>query len=363
LPSFDRRFRSIFAGFALLSYLTCFVSAALAEPVAKAEAGGAVEYEKTAQKQFAQAKYKDAAASLRLAIYKGSKSPAAWLLLGQCYEKSGELGAARQTYQTVQKYFPSSAECAKAALLLGNLPPPIPVSVPRVAPEQKISPAPAMTAVTVTKPGVKKELKDRIYLVPPRWNHQAVSPHTVSLVRSLVAGLPAPVYKILDQGNANIYLTPNLIDRFPEGVGTRNENLGRYFADQLGRTYGRDVYLCERWGGKDTDLGPVSNVDTLKEFFYTFMAHSLNDCLEMPSKDPQFLQMYNSDAATGDLSQDPKLRTFFSPVEGVNDTFAALAASIMGSNTSSSEMVSRSFPRCRAWIAQRIKILSNHLDK
>lgn len=343
--------QSLFGRLAGISISFC-AAISLVAPAAEAQTS-ASDYGKLGLKQFSQAKYKEAAASLRLAIYKGDKSASTWLYLAESYDRAGEVGAARQTYQTVQKYFPGSPESARATERLSKLSQP--VSTPASRPAE---PAPKPSASSDTKD--RKTLSERIFVVPPRFGHSPVSYRTISLVKSLVKGLPESVYKILDQGNTNIYLTPNLIDRFPEAAGTRNERLGVYFAQEHGRTYGRDAYVCERVGGRDggTDLGPVLSDDILKEFLYTMLSHALNDCLELPSKDPQFIALYKQDYEKLDTS-DRSLNAFIAPVEGVADTFSALAANIMGSRASTSELASRSFPRCRAWVAQHIKVLSN----
>ncbi len=315
----------------------------------------AADYAKLGQKQYSQGNFKEAAASFRLAIYQGQKTASTWLYLAQSYDGAGEAGAARQTYQTIQKYFPNTPECTRATERLAKLQPASP------APQATVATATGATPTGTSQNDAPKKLKERIFIIPPQFGHPAVDPNTVRLVRTLLAGLPKPVYKILDQGGTNIFLTPNLIDKFPKIVGTINEHLGIYFSLEHGRTYGRDVYLCERTGagnGSGTELGPIVSDENLKGFFYTFLAHALNDCLEVPSNDPQFVALYKQDYANLDTS-DPHLHAFIAPVEGIHDTFGALCASIMGSTNGTNEYCSRQFPRCRAWIAQRIKILSD----
>jgi tetratricopeptide (TPR) repeat protein len=341
LPSYFEHLTKIAIGSALA--LSLFSNRVEAQTAANS-------YEKLGQKQYSQANFKEAAASFRLAIYQGAKSPSIWLYLGECYDRAGEVGAARQTYQTIQKHFPGTPECAKAAEREAKLKQPSPVASPTAAPS-------AASPKAAGSPD-QKGLIDRIYIVPPRFGHAPVNLSTLRLVRMLLTGLPPTVYKILDQGKTNIYLTPNLMDRFPEVVGTTNDHLGIYFSQEHGRTYDHDIYLCERVGtGPGTDIGPVLSDDILKEYLYTFLAHALNGCLEMPSNDRQFIALYKQDYNHLDTS-DLRLHAFVAPVEGVSDTFAALCANIMGSNAAPSELCSRSFPRCRAWVAERIKLLS-----
>jgi hypothetical protein len=351
----------LFAKLALSFALICYFCA----PVARAQST-IVDYEKLGRKQFSQAKYKEAASSFRTAIYKGANTAANWLSLAESYERTNEKSAATLTYQAILKNFPGTPESAKATERTAKPKPAAPAKValsPKLAAEQnvaaaaKVAAAPKVAAVAVAPP--HKGLMERIYIIPPRFGHEPVSPATISLVRSLLAGLPKTMYKILDRGNVNIYLTPNLIDKFPETVGVKNDHLGVYFIQEHGRTYDYDMYLCERTGyGKGTALGPISSDETIKEFFYTLLSHLLNGCLEMPSKDPQFLALYKLDYAKLNPLDYMSIHAFVAPVEGVNDTFAALGANIMGSKGEPSELCSRCFPRCRAWIVNRIKVLS-----
>lgn len=320
-------------------------------PVAHAQQGAA-EYEKIGQKQFSQAHFKDAAASFRLAIYQGAKSASTWLYLAESYDRAGEIAPARQTYETVQKHFPNTPQSARATERLAKLP------ADRTSTAVATAARATSTAVAPTKN--HQELKERIYIIPPQFGHAPISQSTVRLIRNLIASLPKSVYQILDQGGTNVYITPNLIDKWPKTVGTINEHLGVHFSQEHGRTYGREVYICERVGagtGAGTELGPILSDENIKGFFYAMLSHALNDCLELPSKDPQFVALYKLDLANLDTS-DPNLRAYVAPVEGVADTFAALASSIMGSKSPAMEDCSQKFPRCRAWIVQRIKLLS-----
>lgn len=345
----------LFAKFALSFVLICYLGA----PGAKAQST-TVDYEKLGRKQYSQAKYKEAAASFRTAIFKGANSAAIWLSLAESYERTNEKSAATLTYQAILKNFPGTPESAKATERTAKPKPSAPAKValsPKLAAAPKLATAPKVAASPAAPP--RKSLMERIYIIPPRFGHEPVSPATIRLVRSLLAGLPKTMYKILDRGKVNIYLTPNLIDKFPETVGAKNDHLGIYFIQEHGRTYDYDMYLCERTGyGKGTDLGPISSDETIKEFFYTLLSHLLNGCLEMPSKDPQFLALYKLDYANLNPLDFMSIHAYVAPVEGVNDTFAALGANIMGSNGEPSELCSRCFPRCRAWIVNRIKVLS-----
>jgi hypothetical protein len=305
------------------------------------------DYEKQARAEFARAAYKDAAATLRLAIYKGNKTASIWLLLGESYEKDGEIGSARQAYQTITQYFPGSRECQLAGQHLALLPN-----------------SAASHAATERPSG--KHLIDRITKVAPRFGHPEISPVTIGRVRDIVAHLPKTIYKILDRGKVSIFVTPNLIDRFPDGVNFRFGHDGSYLGQQFGRTYDRDIYVCERCvtAGGSTTLGPVNDMENIVCTTYTQLGHALDDCLEQPSRDEQFLQLYRQDCASADPAKYPMIKNYLKEeASGPGEVFGGLAALLMGDNGSLSQALSHSFPRSRAWIEKRLQVLSEERQK
>ncbi|MBU6454284.1 MAG: hypothetical protein KGS72_21075 [Cyanobacteria bacterium REEB67] len=210
------------------------------------------------------------------------------------------------------------------------------------------------------KIGKGDSLRDRIYIVPPLFGHPPVDPSTVELIKSIVRHLPRNVYNILDKRGAKIYITPNMIDHWPDAVTFQNHAIGRYFSEETGRTYGRDVYICERTSSApgSTNLGPIMSDPTLKSVAYPLLSHALNDCLGLPSKDLRFVNIYKEEASHLNRSMDESLKVYLDDHEGLIDTFAALCGSIMGNQTAATDEACRYFPRCREWIEQRITILS-----
>jgi len=222
-------------------------------------------------------------------------------------------------------------------------------------------------------------LKDRIFIVPPRFGHAPVSAGTVTLVKNVIAALPEQIYKILDQGQVKIFVTPNLIDKFPDAVNATHPVLGTYLSAEYGRTYERDAYVCESLaavpGG--TDLAPPMVPELIKANAYTMLAHALDYCLESPAKDEQFLRLHREDIADRESNShasssssssssssfssstsEPLRAYFLKDQSGANETFAALASSIMGNESPLSRQVDRAFPRSRAWIQARLQVLA-----
>lgn len=302
----------------------------------------------TAQAQYDAFDFKGAAATLRAAMYKGQDSNArTWLLLAKSYSKLGEIGACKQTAAIMSKYFPGSAEAKEAALLIAG-------TAAGDQSKKVETQAPAAPALP---------LEDRITKVAPQFGHQAVSAQTVAAVRRVVKSLPPNIYKVLDKGGAQIFVTPNLIDKFPGAVREKHPALDHYFSEEYGRTYGKDMYICECISANPgtPELSPPMHVDTIIATTYTMLSHALDCCLENPSKDAQYIRLYNQDAAdhAGEIGKDFKVYYLKDDV-GPRETFSGLTAGIMGSNTPINRKLEQDFPRARAWILSRIKLVSGN---
>lgn len=333
-----------------VSLFSCFLAVALlSDSFVQVSAAGANDVYSVAKQKYAKGKYQEAADSLRLAIYKGTNTAAVWLLLGQSYFKQGEMGAARQALQTVKKYFPSTAEAAVAGQWLVWMPVP------------KNSAGSVGAAQTATaSPQKEPNLMERILVIEPKFSHPPVSSHMMWLVRSTVSRLPATVFKVLDQAGLKIYVTPNLMDRFPDAVNTPHPVIpGGYLTDELGRCYGKELYIYERTtrhGG--TALGEPEPDADIKAMLCNLLAHAYNDALELPSKDEQFLTMYRQDIAAWPptlLSDNPNLCMYTDPKHGADEVFACLTSIMFGSAAGSHKNMERIFPRCRAWILRKIQ--------
>lgn len=345
--------------FALLGF--AFAADVGAETADAHKAAAAADRLAVAESMISRGEYGGAADSLRVAIYsedRYKKSARVWFLLGQCYAKMGSTSAAAQTYACVQKYFPGSTEAGQATQALKLLPRPVAagsIVKPTAAPEAaKVSSQSGAAAV-------KSRLLDRVFVVPPRFGHAPVDARTVVQVKSVIAGLPERIYKILDGGKVNVYVVPNLIDRFPEAVSARHPVFGTYLSAEYGRTYERDVYICERLGaeGGGTELQPPLTAEAIKDTTYTMLSHALDSCLELPSRDEQFLRLYKQDLLAVDGSNCDLLKVYLTGDQsGAGETFAGLASSIMGDDTAVVRQLDHNFPRSRAWIQSRIQSLT-----
>lgn len=315
---------------------------------AQAHAGDA-SYLDRARQLYQNKQYKEAAGLVRAGMYKGLNSAAMWLLLAQCYQKQGQTAAATQAVDTIARYFPGTAEAAQARTLIDS--------------GQSLQVGPTAASA---KPGkatngtAEATLSEGVYVVPAKFGHPEVNSHTVTLIRSMVRALPGNIYKIMDQAHVVINVTPNLIDRFPEAVQHKHPTLGHYFSEEYGRTYGKDIYICERVitePGGTVLQSPLSD-ETIKATAYTQFSHALDCCLEFPSKDKLFLTLYRQDLEQADRS-NPDLKPYIANDDlGTNEVFGGLAAGMMGNNTHITRMLETNFPRCKAWIKSRIDAIA-----
>ncbi len=313
---------------------------------------------------------------MRTALYKDGHSPITWLLLGQCYERQNDSATAIRTYRMLIQHFPASTEAASARVFTSLLERQNPSAVAGVRSAGVQSTGVQSTGVHTTgahPTGVQAagsqpttptppasttlELKQRITIIQPRFNHKPVASATVAVVRGIVAQLPPTIYQILNERGTQIFVEPNLIDKFPNAVSEKHGVLGHYLSQEPGRTYGVDVYIYERMAveGGSTELREPFSQAMLRANTYNLLAHALDTCLEMPSTDEKFRRIYRQDAATiVDPERKAKLRDYLLDEETcAKEVFSALAASMMGDLTVEKEL-NRAFPRCRAWIESRI---------
>lgn len=319
-----------------------------------------------AKEQFDKADYKGAAATLRAAMYKGAENNApSWLLLARSYAKLGETGACRQTAAIISKYFPGSKEAKEAETLAGSFAQTgagagAGTGTGGAATASQTSP---VSGSNTSGQSAKQTaaLEDRITIIAPRFGHAPVDRRTAAIVRDVVKKLPTNIYKILDRGGAQIFVTPNLIDKFPDAVQAKHPTLGHYLSEEFGRTYGKDIYICERISSDPgaTDLQAPLHEETIRATAYTQLSHALDCCLEMLSKDPQYLKLYRQDVADCENSSSEDLKLYLSKDEnGAKETFSGLVAGMMGANTHITRLLESNFPRAKAWIKARIELLS-----
>lgn len=311
--------------------------------------------------------FKSAAETIRMALYQNDQSAQCWLLLGECYERQAERSAALQTYKALLAGFPKSTEAAIASKRIANLLKPLPTATPTLAPPPTSTTGGTTSNAHHKVPDQPKRdtqlaagLSDRVFVVPPKFDHPAVDQSTVLIVRDVIKKLPSSIYKVLSDGGTKIFVEPNFVDSFPDAVEERHPILGHYLSQELGRTYGTDVHISERRAiHGSTDLEEPASPESIRANVYVLLSHALNVCLESPSESAQYKQIYKQDVAAMDGDLHERLRGFVVDEKmGQTESFAALAGSLMGGRADHDRDVNRAFPRCRAWIESRIETLA-----
>ncbi len=333
---------------AKLASLIFFISFVFCQ---KGQAADRPEVLQKAKQLMAKGDYKTAAEILRMELYKDDQAPATWFFLGKCYERLGVKKAAYQSYRTLVNGFPSAPEALEATKLMRAL---------------RTQRAPMSgTIKSVATPAAKTELNNRIYIVPPRFNHSSVSSSMVTLVREVIRNLPPNIYKILNEGDVNVYIMPNIMDKYPDAVSGVNPVTKQFMSLEDGRTYDTEVNIYERRAlrGGSAELAEPNSPELIRSTVYILLAHALNACLEFPSRGEQYKRVYQQDKAAMSLTLRGKLHSFVvdEPV-GTGETFANLAASIMGKIDMQDKDLNRGFPRCRAWIESRLESIMHKSD-
>lgn len=203
------------------------------------------------------------------------------------------------------------------------------------------------------------EFKHRINIVPPMFNHPAVSAGTIDTVTRIVDTLPPNIYEILDAGGATVNISPNITDKWPDMLKGKLDAEGLHLAQDAARCYGRDVYIYERKLIPDTtklgdeifDSASVTNV------LYHELGHAVDDSSGVFTNTKEVLDIYQSDVDK--MSDEIKSRLWYYTkpgYTGAREAFAECFAGLMGANGKDTEVVRENFPRYRAWAKNKFKL-------
>ncbi len=301
-----------YISFAALS-LSLFVTPASAveKPVTNPEfAAGVAEYQKK--------NYTAAIQHLRNAIpvmERETAACAARLYLGHSYLALGDRDSAKKNYEQLVNLCYGSEEwkIAKQAL-------------------ETLKNQPAASAGTPTKGGGTQKpgqtaqagpgLLGRISVIPPRFGHPAVSRTMISAVQDAIIKLPKGVRKVLDDGGAELFLAPNISDKWPESVS--EQGLGY----DKGRTYGRVMYLFERQIERENDpseLGPAWGASDIKINFYTQVGLAVLDITGVCGQ-RDVIATYKADCANVPANLREPYHVFLQDGNGINETCAEIVS-------------------------------------
>ncbi len=221
--------------------------------------------------------------------------------------------------------------------------------------------APSSTAPSAVPPATTAPattLLSRLVINPPAFNHQPVSEVTIEAIKKTIQALPEPLRTKLDQSDARVIISPNMIDRWPDSVRDLPEsNPAPTLAEQPGRIYGRDMCVYERPKKRGTtDLGPARAPEFL-QLHVGDMCFQVLDDMENLSKDPTLRQEWNEDKKDIPADVQPKMANFMKLDDwGPRETCAEMFGSMMGGRNENTDNLYKYFPRVKKWLITRLGI-------
>jgi tetratricopeptide (TPR) repeat protein len=203
------------------------------------------------------------------------------------------------------------------------------------------------------------ELKHRIYIVPPKFNHPAVGEATIQTVTNIVDRLPPNIYEILDRGGATINIAPNITDKWPDMLNGKLDADGLHLAQDIARCYDKDVYIYERkLIPNSTQLSDeVWDAASTTNVLVHEMGHAVDFCSGVFTKSAEFLDMYQKEVDRMPADVKERLWYYTKPgFTGAKEAFAETFAGLMGAHGKDTEVVRENFPVMREWVRDRFKI-------
>lgn len=215
------------------------------------------------------------------------------------------------------------------------------------------TPAPTQAVPTST-------LLSRIVVNAPAFNHPAVSEASIQGVKNAILALPEPLRTKLDQSEARVIISPNMIDRWPDSVKDLPEAEkfpAPTLAEQPGRIYGLDMCVYERpkKRGK-TDLGEARKPEYIQLQVGDMCFQILDDMMTL-SKDPALRKEWNEDKKHIPADVQPKVANFMKLDDwGPRETCAEMFGSMMGGRDENTDNLYKYFPRVKKWLITRLDI-------
>ncbi len=284
------------------------------------------------------------------------KEPTSWQAhyeLANTHMKMNELPLAKQEYVACL----NNNSDGQVAKICGQMI----AYIDHISGEKPYENATASTSSPVRSPeaNARVEFKHRINVVPPLFNHPAVSSSTIATVTRVVDTLPPNIYEILDAGGATVNIAPNITDKWPDMLKGKLDAEGLHLAQDAARCYGRDVYIYERKILPDsTKLGDdVFDSASVTNVLYHELGHAVDESSGTFTKSQEVLAIYQSDVDR--MSDDVKSRLWYYTkpgYTGAREAFAECFAGLMGANGKDTDVVRNNFPRYRAWARDKFKL-------
>ncbi len=292
--------------------------------------------------------YRAAAKKFNDALLAGYGAPEVYIYMAHSYAACGERTKALKLYYEMAKIFKglqAETVAIKSIKLLD----------PHGQYRHKETIA---TADNTNKSGATVSgLINRITVLPPSIaGHQPVSIETVSVVKSAVNQLPTYLYKMLDKNGVNIFIAPNMSDRWTDALTGSTPGMEETRISQVPqRTYDKDIYIFERPTKGDKSELDVPFPKTLirREMTYA-LCHTIDHCLKL-TEDAKLRSEYDFDAAALSEDQKKELKYYLQDkYRGLGEVVGHTLIHHLGDRQPQYQLVEKNFPRAWKWITKRM---------
>lgn len=305
-------------------------------------AGGETQF-KEGLKAYHARSYRAASKCFSESLESGNGSPEVYIYLAHSYAASGEKTKALRKYHQIVKIF-KDLPAEKVALH----------ALRQLDPHRTFRDLEEVKTAGNTK---KLSLVNRITILPPTIRgHQPVSPDTVGTIRSVVSQFPKYAYDILDKNGVNIYIAPNMSDKWPDALtGSKPGAEHLTMSQERARTYDTEIYFFERptkIGSQDLDA-PFTQEEFKREAFYQ-LSHALDFCLKI-TEDKRLRSEYDSDKRVITEEIKKSLVYYLQPdYKGLGEVVAC-ALEKYYSGVFENKPVAEHFPRSFKWVQRRME--------
>lgn len=202
----------------------------------------------------------------------------------------------------------------------------------------------------------KKPFRDRIVVIPPKFDHPFVSSDAANTIRHQIMRLPVHIYRMLDKAGTIVYIAPNATDKFPDSInGPKTVETKLPLSQENGRTYGQDIYIYEYATTSDTKLGPKRLPGDLINNFLHEIGHAVNNCQGNYANDKDYMDLLKQDIDTLNAETKEFLRIYTRNTEiSAQEEQAEVVAYLLGSRSKSALIIGSLFGNTRNYVRRKI---------
>jgi hypothetical protein len=303
--------------------------------------------------------FKTAVAHFGKAIAGGNRSAAVYLFSGHCFLQMNETQRALKTYEIVTTSFKDSPEAKTAAdvIKLVNARSANYAQTEKGAKTTTKSAAvPGAAGAPNVTPSAQPTLLSRSIVVAPLFNHPKVSQATIDAQQQAIAALPAALRKRLDDSDARIFLSPNVIDRWPETLKDLNEDgVEPTVCEAPGRIYGHEMMVYERPKQRHSNDLLAARAPSFIRLQVGNMCFQVLDEFMTISKSAALREQWELDKMHIPESVASTVARFTNPDDwGPKETCAELFGALIGGRDENTDNLYRYFPHTKRYLIAKL---------